>query len=186
MQSLVVILTSILSLSLMCACAKERRQDVDPEFIEYVRQFEADAAKRGHNIKVLSSITFGDVPSGTDGVLDYGRCWDDGHITIRKDAWDSGDKYFRTHLIYHELGHCTFGYGHYAKSENYTYCNYALGHGWSEHDCPSGHWVTVARPATFMEANLDKAPYYYSNDDDAYLESLKDELFSHAPDAIYR
>ena len=84
------------------------KKDVDPEFTEYVEQFEKDC-NCDVNVKMEFSnlnLGYGDTQNETLGVCLY-LSNTPKKIFIDKTVWDKvEDKLFKKHLIYHELGHC--------------------------------------------------------------------------------
>lgn len=81
----------------------------EPEFIEYITEFE-----NYYKVKVNVSIQFTDDISGnTVGVCHiFTNNNPSNWIEIDKSYWEGLDYYGKQQLIYHELGHCVFGYGH--------------------------------------------------------------------------
>lgn len=85
------------------------KQTIETELIDFVQKFE-----QRYNIKVNASIQFVDeLPSPSVGVChSYYANSPSNYIEIDKSYWDTLDYYGKEQLIYHELGHCVFDYGH--------------------------------------------------------------------------
>lgn len=87
------------------SCGKKQGH-IDPEFEQYVKDFESRIGVRvlGMNIK------FGSLQSPYIGMCAIGGSMNE--ITIDPVFWVSTNEYGRDLLIYHELGHCALYLGH--------------------------------------------------------------------------
>jgi hypothetical protein len=205
MKRLLVLFVSVL----MCACAKERKlgpQVVDPEFTDYVAQFEVDAAAHGHSdFKVTASIVFGNPASVTGDSMSVGACeYDNNTIYVDKTWWDqyspaagygNGDdpltannqkplELARKMLIYHELGHCALDrHQHVATEVPFEYCS-MLGMGWTIPTCPSYALMHAQEAVSIMNPDMPGMAELINNPD-TYQVQLIDELFQNAGPLAY-
>lgn len=114
---------SILIVLIIGGCGKKLPQPkgyIDPEFIEIVRHFEAT-----YNVKVYVSLEFAEsLEDSSVGVChSFQTNSPSNWIEIKKGYWDNINYYAKEQLIFHELGHCVFGYGHdesYIEKDGYS------------------------------------------------------------------
>lgn len=80
----------------------------DPAFDDYIASFEFDYDREIGDIP----INFNDLKDQKAGVC---YTWSSGHaeIEIDRSYWDTATENEKTAIIYHELGHCELGRGHF-------------------------------------------------------------------------
>lgn len=97
----------------LTACADKKEtlyQGIDPEFQEFVDEFQVDSIQQGKPVTVYIPINFHEM----DGFA--GKCKNKAEILIDPDDWESRSVHQQKALIYHELGHCVLGRDHYNET----------------------------------------------------------------------
>lgn len=108
---------SLLLILLLSACGDPNEYNVAPEFTEYVRRFELEAAKRGKDFKLQTEgliIEFAKLKNDQAGLCHYEhpiRIEVDS-VYWRKISTIAGADYMKEDLIFHEMGHGILGRKH--------------------------------------------------------------------------
>lgn len=129
MNKVLVILSSIIFLfSVSCSSELEETevsfQNVDEELLPFFDSFEMEGKKRGLQIDLESAGITGVIQNisddGVAGTCQYGSHI--AHVTIDRGFWNHSNDDFKEYVVFHELGHCYLGRGHYDQALNNGNC----------------------------------------------------------------
>lgn len=130
-------------LVLLIGCSKDEEILVEPEFLAYLAEFEAEAQLRskdlGETMETLS-VRFVDIDSDAAG-----QCitYTNGErvIEINRTSWNSLADSGRELLLFHELGHCVLNRGHLNDKNEDGQCSSIMRE--STQTCPINYNVTT-------------------------------------------
>ncbi len=129
----------LLSCLLICACNSNVEtvleepnelnstsfQNVDEELWPFFAAFEAEAARR--NIKYdlnelqISGTIVALHQGNVAGVCSYSS-YQPNALQIDADFWSIASDLYKEMIVFHELGHCVIGRGHYEATDNHGNC----------------------------------------------------------------
>lgn len=148
-----------------CAPNHEKQVSVDPEFQQYVTQFQADYQRiTGEEIivddlvvKGTQGLTTGD---GSNGLCQTGPGMSP-TITIAMTVWADLNAIQREALMNHEMGHCLLHRAHRLDEQNI--------------DPEAGFLITMEIPVSYMYPDADDVtldPAFYTQNRDKFLQEL--------------